>query len=313
MTPIAMKCSQENWEEIKPLLEKAGLKIILIDSFDDHHYLVNNYQNILGIITNLAFYDISKHHRVLYETWDINTFLEACDLPTISTATLYTIEDLKKGKCAVINDGSLEELQEVLKMAFPRDAMSKGTGLYYKTNSDYDYIWEIVHSTALPKQSVKDFLKQIEVALPEKYPKNNNDMVTDSRFHFYLNPDNAQQIIDIACSTWKTKLATMWANDIVLNKQISISEKFYKEMRKACTTEQNALFDTIFGKDVIEYPYKDGELIWVKIGDMWELRYSNGTLDKEGNACTYKSQKREGLIYRFSQHRKANNIELPKD
>lgn len=29
---------------------------------------------------------------------------------------MYTIEDLRNGKCAVINDGTLEDLREVLKL-----------------------------------------------------------------------------------------------------------------------------------------------------------------------------------------------------
>lgn len=535
MTPIAMKCSQERWEEIKPLLEKGGLDIVCMGSFNDSHYLVNNYNNRLGKISNIHLSSVSNYERTVHHNWDTNTFLEACDLPTISTTPLYTIEDLSNGKCAVINDGTPEELGKVLKIAFPIDVWKiGGRYMYYCKCRRASDQWIGYDDTDLPTQSVKDFLKQIEVALPEKwcikvtddnvkildewrgssykslpiegycinsrhhsralltgywcpsyqhvpfdyqheittnqfkeyifkqetketveykgqlkgfpkevvermlqhqvtqgnkkdvtvfetsiyngsdeggfswynssegdsfwnrviidknfdvffekYPKN-NDMVTDSRFPFSLAPENAQQIIDIACNRWKTKLATMWANDIVLSKQIEIAESFYKEMRKACTAEQNALFDKIFGKDIVECPYKvgdyividndlvqitsisadhhhdywirhepisstgggfgyrpykhriktatqeeinrfleeinrflcpykDGELIWVKIDGIWELRYSNGTLDKEGNAYIYKNQKREGRIYRFSQHQKANNIELPKD
>jgi hypothetical protein len=64
-----------------------------------------------------------------------------------------------------------------------------------------------------------------------------------------LTPQNATRIINIACSTWKPKLAEKWATNIVLNKDTEISEEFYQEMRKACTTDQNTLFDEIFGKD----------------------------------------------------------------
>jgi hypothetical protein len=64
-----------------------------------------------------------------------------------------------------------------------------------------------------------------------------------------LTPQNATRIINIACSTWKPKLAEKWATNIVLNKDTEISEEFYQEMRKACTTEQNELFDEIFGSD----------------------------------------------------------------
>lgn len=64
-----------------------------------------------------------------------------------------------------------------------------------------------------------------------------------------LTPANAQRIISVACSAWKSKLAEMWATNIVLNKDTEISEEFYQEMRSACTAEQNEIFDEIFGKD----------------------------------------------------------------
>ena len=64
-----------------------------------------------------------------------------------------------------------------------------------------------------------------------------------------LTPENATKIINIACSTWKPKLAAKWATNIVLNKNTEISELFYIEMRNACTAEQNILFNEIFGKD----------------------------------------------------------------
>jgi len=67
----------------------------------------------------------------------------------------------------------------------------------------------------------------------------------------------AQQIIDIACATWKVKLATKWAKEIVLKESIEISEDDYQEMRKACTSEQNELFYVIFGKDKPKFKIGD--------------------------------------------------------
>jgi hypothetical protein len=58
----------------------------------------------------------------------------------------------------------------------------------------------------------------------------------------------AQQIIDIACTTWKDKLFTLWGKSIVLKQLIEISDSDYREMRKACTAPQNVLFDEIFCK-----------------------------------------------------------------
>jgi hypothetical protein len=70
---------------------------------------------------------------------------------------LYTIEDLRNGICAVINDGTLEELNEVLKIADGN--IYKTSGLYkhyffYKTKAI------CTNEIDLPKQSVKTFLNQ---------------------------------------------------------------------------------------------------------------------------------------------------------
>ena len=64
-----------------------------------------------------------------------------------------------------------------------------------------------------------------------------------------LTPEDATRIINMACWSWKPKLADKWAKHIILDMNIKIDEEFYKEMRSACTTEQNELFDEIFGKD----------------------------------------------------------------
>jgi len=64
-----------------------------------------------------------------------------------------------------------------------------------------------------------------------------------------LTPENATKIINIACNAWKSKLAEVWAKNIVLGKDTEVPEGFYTEMRKACTADQNTLFDEIFGKD----------------------------------------------------------------
>lgn len=65
-----------------------------------------------------------------------------------------------------------------------------------------------------------------------------------------ITAEQAQEIIDIACGTWKLKLASIWSIHIVLKSSIEITEDDYKEMRDACTDAQHELFDDIFGKDV---------------------------------------------------------------
>jgi hypothetical protein len=72
----------------------------------------------------------------------------------------YTIEDLAQGRCAVINDGSLEQLREVLSNAFDWDikySVAKSVTYYFK-HPMYDKSWQCSNGTNLPTQSVKDFL-----------------------------------------------------------------------------------------------------------------------------------------------------------
>lgn len=136
-------------------------------------------------------------------------------------------------------------------------------GLNFDSFGGYYYIQG---NSALASVNVPPSYTEITFEQFKKYVLKQNNMSTINtykRFPFYLDPRNAQRIIDIACSTWKPKLASMWAHNMVLGNSIEISEEFYKEMRNACTVEQHILFDSIFGKDVEDFPYKVND--WITI------------------------------------------------
>lgn len=142
--------------------------------------------------------------------------------------------------------------------------------LHYKKN--YNYYVNGYYSAIRSDSGLYGFssipITHTEITFEQfkKYVLKQDNMSTiniDKRFPFYLQPVNAQKIIDIACSTWKPKLASMWAHNMVLGNSIEISEEFYKEMRNACSVEQHRLFDSIFGKDVENFPYKVGN--WIAI------------------------------------------------
>jgi len=79
--------------------------------------------------------------------------------------------------------------------------------------------------------------------------------------NFTITPKQAQSIIDVACSTWKTRLADKWSKLIVLNSVIEVEFNFYKDMKSACTITQAKLFDTIFKIELFEP--KVGDVITV--------------------------------------------------
>lgn len=73
----------------------------------------------------------------------------------------YTIQDLREGRCAVINDGTLDELREVLERAFPEYIITvEGTEKFYYKRQTRKNQWVADICTSLPTQSVKDFLKE---------------------------------------------------------------------------------------------------------------------------------------------------------
>lgn len=75
----------------------------------------------------------------------------------------YTIKDLAEGKCTVKNDGTLDELNKVLKLAFPADPSAPyGAYVYYSIGSSNRDIFIGSDSIDLPTQSVKDFLNTDE-------------------------------------------------------------------------------------------------------------------------------------------------------
>ena len=76
------------------------------------------------------------------------------------------IKQLREVTIALKNDGTSEELNKVLRYAFPYEgSMSRGVAKYYFAGVNKDY-WTLNDETDLPSHSVKEFLK------PEnEYPK----------------------------------------------------------------------------------------------------------------------------------------------
>lgn len=94
----------------------------------------------------------------------------------------FTIKDLAEGKCAVKNDGTVEELKKVLKAAFPfAERTVQGNGrLYYKLGSKS---WNSTFETKLPAQSVKDFLEELEK--PELPKRGDRILVSNDNNKWY--------------------------------------------------------------------------------------------------------------------------------
>ena len=120
-----------------------------------------------------------------------------------------------------------------------------------------------------------------------------------------LTIQNYRKIYNVACPKWKTKLQDMYGKEFAISDEITIPEDDYKQMRIACTSEQHALFDEIFGKDKEIYPDGTPCLVSNHIFGGWFFRYA------DGNGFYYINGKKSGEVISHIYHQKLDINNLP--
>lgn len=100
--PIAMRCNQQQYDEIKQILIDNGCRCNLNGTFNDYPYLTNNYDwnknNINNTINGLK----DSYNRTSFETWNKDIFLEYCGIDIK--------EDFKVGDWVVITEIDAKKL-----------------------------------------------------------------------------------------------------------------------------------------------------------------------------------------------------------
>jgi hypothetical protein len=227
--PAYIKFDQDMFNnEILPVLVGLGFEIRHLDGNRD--FLTNEY--------NTDDFDFSKtsvqsSHRKKCHT--ATEFLNASGIFAVA-------DELPKYWYIEVTEENLEELDTWRKSVaslWLGWSLKAGYFVLSKHYNDESYVWFAVNENEMLSKHPTH--QKIDLETFRKITKNMEKSFT-------ITAEQAQSIINIACTNWKKKLAEKWANDIVLGKDIQISEEFYKEMRAACTSEQNKLFDEIFGK-----------------------------------------------------------------
>jgi hypothetical protein len=81
----------------------------------------------------------------------------------MSNEKKYTIKDLSEERVAVKNDGTKEQIKEVISKAFPKFPIPLGTSIYYFRNLSGNGDWtDQVGKPEMPTQSVADFLSPVQ-------------------------------------------------------------------------------------------------------------------------------------------------------
>ncbi len=109
-TPITMRCTQEQFEAIKPKLE--GCLFWAIDDFNVYNYLINHVGGDKKVITNTDGYFLkTDHNRTVYEEWNEEIFLKACGIEVKSLE-----QQLQKAEAEVKRLQSLIEEENKIKI-----------------------------------------------------------------------------------------------------------------------------------------------------------------------------------------------------
>lgn len=112
-TPIAMRCSQEQFYEIKPKLERIGKIHNLTEAFTAYEYLTNNYGGKL--IFDFVKGDnewFQEHKGNIHRVWDEEIFLESCGAEA-ELLNNKNMVDLMGYSVLVDNKEQARKLQEI--------------------------------------------------------------------------------------------------------------------------------------------------------------------------------------------------------
>lgn len=170
---------------------------------------------------------------------------------------------------------------------------------YFEYINEYDKSWKLGKIYKLNengkvyfesgKEPEGDYAKDTKLFKPstkEAFENQNKKQETMRKISHF----NAQRIVDIACETWKEILFGKWGKDIVLKKDIEITEEDYQKMRKACTEPQHKLFDQIFGEDKPQFKVGDWVIGWFTTNaDYTDKAWEIGDIDQLGYIFPKKS------------------------
>jgi hypothetical protein len=153
--PISMKCNQEQFDEIRPILEKARINIQDVYDFNNFNYLTNNYAGEGLIVTNIKEECADDYNRNVYPKWNKEVFLNACgiainlydvkvpmsdkpiDVSPTPKDTFKTIESNPLDNLPIIGEGVLMEVSQneitwVLRFVFAK----QGDGYLYHYSAE---------------------------------------------------------------------------------------------------------------------------------------------------------------------------------
>jgi len=265
MKPIAMRCNEQQFEEIKPILEKNGLSVKYLDNFKICPYLVNNISGYRAI-SNVVPSNKTSHKREIFEEWDMNTFLEYCDIKPELPKSFA----IKHKPCRL-----WFEYINWLNCKYESNYAGNARNTLYGVNSygKADYF-----------NRIEGFARDAVELTLEQWDKIVNNQ-TKQPMNKTVKGIDVLRIHAIVCTEWKNKIVNDYLHRITVSGEITFTQEEINEGFKAAKTASNSsevitLLEEVFGKQVKSIDYDK-----IKTGSKVMLKYTGDICGEHWNNC----------------------------
>lgn len=120
------------------------------------------------------------------------------------------IDKARKGEIAILNDGSVEELREVLKEIWPHDDVTAdGKSHYYYQHPQIGKYWCKGKVSPIPAHSVKDFF------MPDTKDNELGEVLPKLEFIIYT-----EQTVQVSEDSWRRQRRTLNVNEDITLREI---------------------------------------------------------------------------------------------
>jgi hypothetical protein len=206
--PIAMRCTQEQFDAIKPKL--GNIEIYNTNNFKDYPYLTNNYGGETKYIFNVKHSGRHDYNRLAFEEWDEDIFLEYCGV------------EVNKKKFVKYNDthSTFYNLTD---------------GKLYEIIEESDGLYSIINDAGVKLSYYKSHFEIVN--------QENKNMSQKLK----IPTTDVLRIHSIACSHWKKTFA-VYLSRTDNEQMIQFTQDEVNQMFEAATTEQKPVLEEIFGK-----------------------------------------------------------------
>ena len=250
--PITMDCNQQQFDAIKPILEKHGFKFDIGGwDFTCWPYLTNNYggciRDLTKIIGNAP--DRDSPYRPYGGQWNQELFLQCCGIVQQHT---FQVEDKVRLKQGITKE-QMDDMCKKTNVGFPSPMVAD----FNKALDDPKHEF-VVREVSSSNNTMKLRYNNDSWYWPiEAFePINHTEMKT-----YKVTIDQLKQIHDVACGTWKTKIKSLITDPFA--DHVELSQQQVDEMFKAALNGQRPVLVSVFGEPEKHCPYKKGQLLWV--------------------------------------------------